>query len=87
MFRPSFIWSLSADAAEITNWDPGMSIENHVGYGDSPFYDGLMHRFAWSLTVRVSVAYGMKAGVLLKDVVPSGNWVAVLMPAFVGART
>ena len=43
----SLQFALSADAAEITTWDPGMSIENYVGYGDSPFYDGLMHRFAW----------------------------------------
>lgn len=40
-------FALSANAAEITKWDPDMVVSDYVGYGDSPFYDGLMHRFAW----------------------------------------
>ena len=43
----SLQFALSAGAAEITQWDPEWTIQKYVGYGDSPWYDTVMHRFAW----------------------------------------
>ena len=40
-------FALRPYAAEIPEWDVRMSIEDYVGFGDSPDYDGIMHRFAW----------------------------------------
>lgn len=40
-------FALSPKAADIPKWDPQMSIRNYIGFGDSPWYDGMMHRFAW----------------------------------------
>ena len=40
-------FALSPEAADIPKWDPQMSIRNYIGFGDSPWYDGMMPRFAW----------------------------------------
>jgi len=40
-------FALSPGATEIPNWDPEWSIHSYVGYGDSPWYDSVMHRFSW----------------------------------------
>lgn len=45
--RSSLQFALSAGASEIPQWDPEWSIHKYVGYGDSPWYDSVMHRFAW----------------------------------------
>jgi len=31
----------------LEKWDPRFRIARCVGFGDSPFYDGLMHRLSW----------------------------------------
>lgn len=33
--------------SSIENWDPRFHVDRCVGFGDSPFYDGMMHRLAW----------------------------------------
>lgn len=40
-------FALCPEAADIPAWDPQMIIRNYIGFGDSPWYDGVMHRFAW----------------------------------------
>ena len=40
-------FALSPGAAEISQWDAEWSVQKYVGYGDSPWYDSVMHRFAW----------------------------------------
>lgn len=40
-------FSLQPMAKEITSWDPDLSINEYIGYGDSPWYDAVMHRFSW----------------------------------------
>ncbi len=40
-------FALSPGAAEISRWDADWSVQKYVGYGDSPVYDSVMHRFAW----------------------------------------
>jgi O-methyltransferase involved in polyketide biosynthesis len=40
-------FALSAEATEIPEWDSQMTIQDYVGFGDSPWYDEVMHRFAW----------------------------------------
>lgn len=43
----SLQFALSPGASEIVGWDAEWSVKNYVGYGDSPWYDSVMHRFAW----------------------------------------
>ena len=43
----SLQFALSPGASEIPTWDPEWSIPRYVGYGDSPWYDSVMHRFSW----------------------------------------
>jgi len=43
----SLQFSLSPGAMEIPRWDAEWSIQKYIGYGDSPWYDSAMHRFAW----------------------------------------
>ena len=43
----SLQFALSPGASEIPEWDPEWSIRRYVGYGDSPWYDSVMHRFSW----------------------------------------
>lgn len=43
----SLQFCLSPGAAEIAQWNPAWSVEQYIGYGDSPWYDALMPRFAW----------------------------------------
>jgi len=31
----------------LEKWDPRFRVERCVGFGDAPFYDGLMHRLSW----------------------------------------
>lgn len=38
-------FALSPGAAEITEWDAGWWVTKYVGFGDSPWYDSVMHRF------------------------------------------
>ena len=40
-------FALSPQAADIPGWDPEMTIRNYIGFGDSPWYDDVMHRFSW----------------------------------------
>ncbi len=40
-------FALSPGATDIPAWDPEMSIRNYIGFGDSPWYDDVMHRFTW----------------------------------------
>jgi len=43
----SLQFCLRPGAPEISDWDPAWSVEQYVGYGDSPWYDSLMPRFSW----------------------------------------
>ena len=38
-------FSLRANAADIRDWNPRYEISNYIGFGDSPAYDDVMHRF------------------------------------------
>lgn len=40
-------FSLSPGATDVPGWDSEMSIRNYIGFGDSPWYDDVMHRFTW----------------------------------------
>ncbi|MEQ9406695.1 MAG: class I SAM-dependent methyltransferase [Fuerstiella sp.] len=40
-------FSLGPGAAEIPDWHSNWQIQQYVGYGDSPWYDSVMHRFPW----------------------------------------
>lgn len=40
-------FSLGPGATEISEWDSTWSVSRYIGYGDSPWYDSVMHRFAW----------------------------------------
>ena len=40
-------FALSPQAADIPGWDPEMTSSNYIGFGDSPWYDDVMHRFSW----------------------------------------
>ena len=40
-------FALSPEAADIPAWDPEIIIRDYIGFGDSPWYDDVMHRFAW----------------------------------------
>jgi O-methyltransferase involved in polyketide biosynthesis len=35
------------DHRELEGWDPGFQVQRCIGFGDSPFYDGLVQRLAW----------------------------------------
>ncbi|MEQ8791303.1 MAG: class I SAM-dependent methyltransferase [Pirellulaceae bacterium] len=32
---------------DVEQWDPRFKMEKYVGFGDAPFYTGVMHRLAW----------------------------------------
>jgi O-methyltransferase involved in polyketide biosynthesis len=40
-------FSLSPGAEEIPKWDSEWTIQDYIGYGDSPWYDSVMPRFSW----------------------------------------
>lgn len=40
-------FSLQPNASDLPSWDPDFAVEKYVGYGDSPYYDGVMNRFSW----------------------------------------
>jgi O-methyltransferase involved in polyketide biosynthesis len=40
-------FALSPFASEISRWDSRNIVENYIGFGDAPNYDGVMHRFSW----------------------------------------
>lgn len=46
-------FSLQPEAKELPKWDAELSVRNYVGYGDSPWYDAVMHRFSWWKRVAV----------------------------------
>lgn len=42
----SLQFCLRPGARQITEWAPAWKIDQYIGFGDSPWYDGLMDRFA-----------------------------------------
>ncbi len=40
-------FALRPKAVDIPGWDSEMIVRNYIGFGDSPWYDDVMHRFAW----------------------------------------
>jgi O-methyltransferase involved in polyketide biosynthesis len=55
-------FSLRSHAAEIPEWDAGFGIKNYIGFGDSPAYDDVIHRFPmWKRVLRKICPYSRHA--------------------------
>jgi O-methyltransferase involved in polyketide biosynthesis len=67
-------FSLRSHAAEIPEWDAGFKIKDYIGFGDSPAYDDVVHRFPmWKRVLRTICPYSRHAFMVVHVGMPTGG--------------